>query len=117
MRQMTRRELLDLLLASGVVVATGCQKQPSATGPSGETDASQETEVPGEVEVPGDTDAASVPVAYLRTNWSNDPYAFGSYSYVSKDSPGTGEDDRATVEAAKGGAEIFIASASVPPLS
>ncbi|MEO1027706.1 MAG: FAD-dependent oxidoreductase [Pseudomonadota bacterium] len=25
------------------------------------------------------------PVSYLRTNWSRDPFAFGSYSYIAKD--------------------------------
>lgn len=27
---------------------------------------------------------ARTPVGYLRTNWSRDPYAFGSYSYIAK---------------------------------
>ena len=54
------------------------------------------------------------PTAYLRTNWSQDPFALGAYSYVSRRSPGTGESDRAAVEAPIDG-RVFFAGEALNP--
>ncbi|MEM6704677.1 MAG: FAD-dependent oxidoreductase [Acidobacteriota bacterium] len=79
MAQPSRRRLLKLLAASASGSLLSCDGWKGA--------------------VPSRSSAASrVPLAYLRTNWSRDPFAFGSYSFVSRRSPGVGESDRATLE-------------------
>ncbi len=54
------------------------------------------------------------PIQYLRTNWSRDPFSLGSYSYVSKNSPGTGEGDREIVERPVG-ERVFFAGEALNP--
>lgn len=73
---MTRRELMKLFAIGGVGSLLGC-KTAGLTPSAG----------------------ARQLLGYVRTNWSRDPYAFGSYSYVSSSSPGTGEPDKRVVEA------------------
>ncbi|MCB1367660.1 MAG: FAD-dependent oxidoreductase [Rhodobacteraceae bacterium] len=48
---------------------------------------------------------------YLRTNWSRDPWSFGSYSYVAK---GAAQRDRAVVGAPVAG-RVFFAGEAVHP--
>ncbi|MEM6926708.1 MAG: FAD-dependent oxidoreductase [Myxococcota bacterium] len=50
-------------------------------------------------------------VRYLRTNWSRDPYAFGSYSYVAA---GQRPDDRANLERPVDG-RVFFAGEALNP--
>ncbi|MFT6397933.1 MAG: monoamine oxidase [Bradymonadia bacterium] len=115
MRKLSKREFIELMAASGVMAA-GCGS--TLTHGAGDAlDAQSDLDSGGEDA--GDAEAASVGGAalagYLRTNWSRDPYSLGAYSYVSKDSPGTGQDDRATVEASIG-SQVFFAGEALNPL-
>ena len=92
LRTINRRDLLDLLVVSAAATALGCPKR-----------------------IPGAGAEGSTLKGYLRTNWSQDPLAFGAYSYPSKESPGTGESDRATVREPIDG-QIFFAGEALNPL-
>lgn len=61
-----------------------------------------------------DTHKATV-TGYLRTNWGQDPYARGSYSYVSRQSPGTGMEDRTVVEEPIG-TQLYFAGEALNPI-
>lgn len=75
----------DLLLAAGAALATGF--------------------------TPLAAQGARDPIGYIRTNWSRDPYAFGSYSYVAK---GARQRDRRALEAPIED-RIFFAGEAVHP--
>lgn len=119
MRKLTRRDVVELFAATGAAPLAGCHQRKSGgvrPGASvGDTAASPDTAV-------GDDTAAGASLAeqmglvgYLRTSWGQDPYARGAYSYPSKDSPGTGEDDRATLRTPIDG-RVFFAGEAVNPL-
>ena len=55
--------------------------------------------------------SAPAPLGYRRTNWSRDPYAFGSYSYVAK---GSGDRDRVIASAPIAGRVYFAGEALNP---
>lgn len=63
--------------------------------------------------VPGQASAAKKRnlIGYIRTNWSRDPYAFGSYSYVAK---GASQRDRQDIERPIGD-RIFFAGEAMHP--
>ena len=112
MPKMARRALLDLLAASGGVVLLGCHRRKGVAAASDTSLGAGDTSA-------GPADSAAGPdptgpIAYLRTNWSQDPYAQGAYSHVSKNSPGTGESDRATVESPIDG-RLFFAGEALNP--
>ncbi|NCG22090.1 MAG: NAD(P)-binding protein [Rhodobacterales bacterium] len=86
MKKLNRRELMGLLAAAAAV---GCGQDNDPTEPGVPT-------TPITTTVPTETPEG---VRYLRTNWSKDPFSFGSYSYFSAESPGTGASDQLTVEA------------------
>ncbi|MEL6345264.1 MAG: FAD-dependent oxidoreductase [Myxococcota bacterium] len=100
MRKLSRRELIDLMAASGAGMLVGCHQRKTSNAPTSSD---------------SDTVGRSGLVGYLRTNWSQDPYAFGSYSYPSQQSAGTGESDRAMVEAPIDD-QIFFAGEALNPL-
>ncbi len=59
--------------------------------------------------------ASATPAAlrgYLRTNWSRDPYSFGSYSYVAR---GSRRRDHASLAAPVGGSLFFAGEAAFAP--
>ena len=91
---LSRRETLRLLSLLSVGAWVGCAAAPPRGAASRST--------------------SRAPVRYLRTNWSRDPHAYGSYSYPSRRSPGTGEADRAAL-ARPIGARLFFAGEALNP--
>lgn len=59
----------------------------------------------------GSTDETHPLIGYIRTNWSQDPYSFGSYSHVAK---GSSQRDRGVIEAPIDN-RIFFAGEAVHP--
>ncbi|MEO0887542.1 MAG: FAD-dependent oxidoreductase, partial [Cyanobacteria bacterium J06648_10] len=59
----------------------------------------------------GSTAEAHPLIGYIRTNWSQDPYSFGSYSHVAK---GSSQRDRGVIEAPIDN-RIFFAGEAVHP--
>lgn len=133
-QELSRRDFVDLLIASAAATAAGCgasspRGAPDGTAardagngsgagsvvPGGGSDGRTSPDAP-DLDEPETRDAGSDGlVGYLRTNWSKDPYSLGSYSYVSKDSPGTGERDRSIVEAPID-SRIYFAGEALNPL-
>ncbi len=97
MSEFTRRQIIDLMGAGVAGTFVACSRARPDVG--------------GTNPVVG---PEHKPTAYLRTNWSQDPLALGAYSYVSRRSPGTGESDRAALEAPIDG-RIFFAGEALNP--
>ncbi|MBV6657858.1 MAG: FAD-dependent oxidoreductase [Devosiaceae bacterium] len=60
----------------------------------------------------GTTMSRREPTGYLRTNWSRDPFAYGSYSYIANGSPPA---DRSILAAPEGGRLYIAGEAANPP--
>ncbi len=102
-------------MAASGAVAAGCGA-PVTAGSGDVSNAQNDLDAGVDAENVGDAGVAGAILSgYLRTNWSRDPYSLGAYSYVSKASPGTGQDDRATVEAPIG-SQVFFAGEALNPL-
>ena len=65
----------------------------------------------GFVPLPGAAEGRRAPTGYLRTNWSRDPYSFGSYSYVAR---GARRRDHATLGEPVGDRLFFAGEAAHP---
>ena len=97
MKGLTRRQIIELFGAGAAGTFVACKSSGS------------DVEEPNPVVGPDRR-----PTAYRRTNWSQDPFALGAYSYVSRRSPGTGESDRAALEAPIEG-RVFFAGEALNP--
>ena len=65
----------------------------------------------GFLPVPASSDDGRRPTGYIRTNWSRDPFAYGSYSFVAR---GARQRDRRRLEAPVGDRLFFAGEAVFP---
>ncbi len=103
-RRVPRRTVLRATAAGLVWVVVGCGGADE--GPGGGADDDEDREAGREGE---STPSVPDPVAMIRTSWSEDPWALGSYSYMAV---GADPDMRTTLAAPLGGRCFFAGEAT-----